>query len=814
MLWLLAGMAIGADWPDVDQPLRTGAAAGDDAAVVIGIENYPFLTDVPYAARDAEAFSEYLVYTRGVPLRRIQSLEGGDRDQMEDALEKAAADVGKDGVLWVYFAGHGGGDPATGERLLVGDTAKADGAAFARGSISVEEVKRIATAGAAEVVLVVDACYNGLGRGGEQLGKQRFAVPSYVVDAHPQVTEWFAAGPTELANPLEAVQHGVFTYFMVGALRGWADGELGAADGKVTLEEAEAYVKRSLKEVGQRGQTPSLVPGGLQVLTVGDGLEEAPDLASLVHGSASSGGGNKPNFGVNVDVDAALKSQACAQDAQVRGLADREKRLADKVSVAVEDAEATWVKLKEQSLKCGRLQDAAVRQTCREKVESYVDWADALVVEEPAGFEVVDTECGERKVAVPAERREVATSADDARAFLAKYAEDDRMWDNPGALDRPTLDLDDSDAARSAVESAWSDCVGGEMFRCADLGWHFETARGVFRDYDRAAALYRESCGLGAQRGCAGLAYLHQHHRGGVERDYRRSLELADAACKAEDARGCYTLGLIHSRGRGVPRNPEIAKSLYVRACDDGWATGCTNLGAVSELSGEDGYPFYQRACELGDPIGCSNVALAIEHGFAGPDAGAALERYEHACSLEASGCVYLGEYLAGGAEEARAMGVYKETCTRELHGAACLAAIADLSGPVAMEVATMACENGVRELCTKLGALTRGAGDHDASFTWLERACELGDPLGCTNLGYRYSLGKGVGRDERKARALYEQACDAQEMNGCNNLAYYFSGGRGGPQDDARAVELHREACDGGYAEACQALKKRGLQP
>ena len=54
------------------EPLR----APDDAAVVIGIEDYAFLPDVPFAERDAQAVSDLLVYTIGVPADRVRVLSG------------------------------------------------------------------------------------------------------------------------------------------------------------------------------------------------------------------------------------------------------------------------------------------------------------------------------------------------------------------------------------------------------------------------------------------------------------------------------------------------------------------------------------------------------------------------------------------------------------------------------------------------------------------------------------------------------------------------------------------------------------------
>ena len=48
--------------PDILTEHKTGVRAPEDVAVVVGIEDYPFLPDVPYAKRDAEAFYCYLIY--------------------------------------------------------------------------------------------------------------------------------------------------------------------------------------------------------------------------------------------------------------------------------------------------------------------------------------------------------------------------------------------------------------------------------------------------------------------------------------------------------------------------------------------------------------------------------------------------------------------------------------------------------------------------------------------------------------------------------------------------------------------------------
>ncbi len=73
LLWTSAAFAI----PDLDEPARTGARASSDSAVIVGLEDYFVLPDVPYAKRDATVMYETLVYTRGIPSDRVQLLDKG-----------------------------------------------------------------------------------------------------------------------------------------------------------------------------------------------------------------------------------------------------------------------------------------------------------------------------------------------------------------------------------------------------------------------------------------------------------------------------------------------------------------------------------------------------------------------------------------------------------------------------------------------------------------------------------------------------------------------------------------------------------------
>lgn len=270
--------------PDlVGRPLRSGASNAGDAAVVIGVEDYVKVPDVPYAARDAQAFRELALYTLGVPASRIETLisVGGSylaaRESMIGALERAGRSAGKGATVWVFFSGHGVADPEEkSNRLLLGDDVQGDLKSFLARGVAIQEIRDLAGAGGAEVVLILDACYSGAGRGGDSLsGGTHFVVPVYQERGGTGL-EWNAAGPNELSGPLHAASHGAFSYFAIGALRGWADGELdGRRDGVVSAEEAQAYVQRALGVVGIKSQSPLLNGNTTRRLSEGR-LESGP----------------------------------------------------------------------------------------------------------------------------------------------------------------------------------------------------------------------------------------------------------------------------------------------------------------------------------------------------------------------------------------------------------------------------------------------------------------------------------------------------------------------------------------------------------
>ncbi|MCK6528516.1 formylglycine-generating enzyme family protein [Myxococcota bacterium] len=290
--------APGAVPPDLKPALRTGARATKDAAVVVGIRRHAFLGQVQGADADAEAFSELLIRTRGVPRKRVRRIPGESASARAiwNGVTEQAARTGRGGTFWFYFSGHGALG-AEGRPLLRGVTAGERSATEDDGDLSLDRLRdalaELARQRGIRVIMVLDADWNGTDREGSRVivpavpeapaapgphdvwllpvthgSSQTGAIastehplpPTGQPAEAPGVAVWTgsAAGQGAWNLPLSGAPHGVFTWLVLGALRGWADGEGGGErDGTVTAGEASAYVARTLPTLVRGGQAPT-----------------------------------------------------------------------------------------------------------------------------------------------------------------------------------------------------------------------------------------------------------------------------------------------------------------------------------------------------------------------------------------------------------------------------------------------------------------------------------------------------------------------------------------------------------------------------
>ncbi len=236
---------------------KSPGRARKDAALVIAVEDYMSIPDAPHASADADAFTAFLTGNADVPAGNVLRLDNPSAAEIRTGIVVTRGRVRKNGTIWVYFAGHGGISSDGSRIVLPADVTPEFG--------SVEGVDITDFAAAAEgskalrTLAVVDAGFGGVGRNGEELFPgNRFAVLSPVpVPADERATIWSATSTAEASGVYGAASHSMFTYWVVGALRGWADGAMGTQpDGDVTVAEAQAYVNKMVRAVGGPMQKP------------------------------------------------------------------------------------------------------------------------------------------------------------------------------------------------------------------------------------------------------------------------------------------------------------------------------------------------------------------------------------------------------------------------------------------------------------------------------------------------------------------------------------------------------------------------------
>ena len=122
-------------WPDLSQPPRFGGG-GKDAAVIVAIEDYVFVSDISGATENGLNWYSYLTDGRGIAPSRVHLVTNHDatKEEVEDAIQRAREAVDPGGTLWFVFIGHGAPGQDGQDGLLVGsDTRQTASSVYARG---------------------------------------------------------------------------------------------------------------------------------------------------------------------------------------------------------------------------------------------------------------------------------------------------------------------------------------------------------------------------------------------------------------------------------------------------------------------------------------------------------------------------------------------------------------------------------------------------------------------------------------------------------------------------------------------------------
>ena len=249
-----------------------GRSNPDDVVLIVGIDGYENAPRAAFAERDAAAFRAFAASAMGLAEDNVKTLlgHGARRLDIERALSSwlpARVKPGRSSVL-VYFAGHGlASEDGTDLYLLPYD---GDRDLLAESALRRERlIERLKALGAAHVILILDACFSGLSRGGDSLlaNSRPVVLTPKTAKAPDGVTILSAAQGSQVSLALQDAGHGLFTYMVLKGLEGAADAD---DDRQITAAELHAYVadrvEREAALIGHK-QTPRLDGAGSEILS-------------------------------------------------------------------------------------------------------------------------------------------------------------------------------------------------------------------------------------------------------------------------------------------------------------------------------------------------------------------------------------------------------------------------------------------------------------------------------------------------------------------------------------------------------------------
>jgi formylglycine-generating enzyme required for sulfatase activity len=225
---------------------------GQRWALLIGINGYQALGELPYCVDDARLLKRVLIRRAGyeethVALLTDEAERTADRPTLASIRRRVAqiADTAEAGdTILVFFSGHGitrGGEaylvPVDGDRL---------------NAVPLSWVKnKLEDSKAACKMLILDACHSGSAAKG-------ISGVAPGLGSGGGVTMLLSSKTEQVSYPDERLGHSVFTYYLSHGLSGAAAGP----DRRVTVRELHRHVREKLKEWSfqtGRQQTPVLV---------------------------------------------------------------------------------------------------------------------------------------------------------------------------------------------------------------------------------------------------------------------------------------------------------------------------------------------------------------------------------------------------------------------------------------------------------------------------------------------------------------------------------------------------------------------------
>ena len=285
-------------------------------AVLIGIETYQKqdISSVQYALADAAAMKEVLVQHLGVARENISLWPDSDatRSAFENDLPYMIRGLSPGDRFIFFYAGHGFYANGT-NRLTTWDTHPNN---LVGTTVSLEEVllKPLKERQGVDSLVFIDACAaylkTSIVQARDIVSDMTRSEFEALVQSTDHAAVFFACSPNEKAYPSDTLKHGIWTYHLIQALQGDAEGALDR-DRFITGEslknfltvEVPAYIRANTKI--QATQRPYAIlssngPFSIRQVPPADGAKSAPTMATeaklMPKQSPAPTSGNRPQI--------------------------------------------------------------------------------------------------------------------------------------------------------------------------------------------------------------------------------------------------------------------------------------------------------------------------------------------------------------------------------------------------------------------------------------------------------------------------------------------------------------------------------------
>jgi tetratricopeptide (TPR) repeat protein len=295
------------------QPVFSQIFEGDNSgrtlALVIGISDYKYETDLKFADKDAEDFAAFLRSKDGMNLpasdvKVFTNTNATHATIQHKGLDWLSEELQKGDQAYIFYSGHGEITNMNADLdilktgfLLTHESQREE---YESTAIEMESFLRnfhiIASKKEATVRLIMDVCHAGIGMKSGGIINMVEMAGKY--NSKKQIV-FTSCQYDQKSYEYEALQNGVFTYFLIQGLKGAADGASTPSklDDVITFDEVKAYTKenvtRYVKSRNQALQEPNFKGDNSHWLGYTPEEYKAPDLDRLYSSEFKEKGASK-----------------------------------------------------------------------------------------------------------------------------------------------------------------------------------------------------------------------------------------------------------------------------------------------------------------------------------------------------------------------------------------------------------------------------------------------------------------------------------------------------------------------------------------